>query len=95
MYHFLSGDFLQVLVRLSHQNTQEWTYLQLNEVKFGSTRVHQRVEVLVARELRLDQCTDVSLKKNADMLQICLQNILYLHEFGWLLSYKKGPVCQI
>lgn len=44
--------------------TPEKTNLRLHEVEFCSTCVHQSVEVLVARELRFDQSTNVSLKKD-------------------------------
>lgn len=38
------------------------TYLQLDEVELGGAGVHQRVEVLVAGELRLDESADVGLR---------------------------------
>lgn len=38
------------------------THLQLDEVELGGAGVHQRVEVLVAGELGLDESADVGLR---------------------------------
>lgn len=48
---------------VSAKSTSNPTHLVLDEVELSGTRVHQRVEVLVAGELGLDESTDVSLRQ--------------------------------
>lgn len=49
---------------VSAKSTTNPTHLVLDEVELSGTRVHQRVEVLVAGELGLDESTDVSLRQD-------------------------------
>lgn len=59
------------------------THLVLDEVELSGTRVHQRVEVLVAGELGLDESTDVSLRQ---------ETVDFIKMFNWNL---KIPQIQV
>lgn len=65
------------------------THLELDEVKFSSTRVHQSVKVLVACELRLDESTDVSLEKETN-IYLNLKDVLQFQNF----TFSDGGITQ-